>query len=392
LADEIKQAFIRRLGLKMGSRFSGGIQWLEKEKRFHFPNGSMMQVGYCGTKASDWEQYVGQQWDDIWFEQAEQWQEHIYDNLRSSNRRSTGNTTCDVRTLVTFNPGGIGSEWVRRRIVEPLSRDNGIKFFKSMVRENYATLERDPSYILRSLSKITDPILRQQWLEGDWDAKGNVFFQLSPPGHEKPGTVSEEDVPFYADWYGGVDWGRDKPFAYLIGATWRDNKGLRHLHIAAEVYVTHRELDEQAILALECERNLRLRHPHMHDVEQRWADWSTSNPIEGESTEQTRTKASVWRKYGFNTYASRRTARSSGWELLKYLIRHQILTISPDCVNLIREFKSAVKANGHEDIDQNRCEDHALDALRYMITNIFPLDFSAKTERSDYDLKRILNA
>ena len=386
MGEELKQSFFAPHGFPVGNRKSAGeVQYLEKDKRFVFPNGSMIQLGYC-LRPNDWEQHLGIQWDDIWFEQAEQFPERVFNRLGGSNRPS--NPECVPRMLLTFNPGGIGSEWIYRRIINETTRDRRVVWVKSVVRECAATLERDPGYILRSLATITDPVLRAQWLDGDWDALSGIFFRLEPDTEKRLGTLQNLMPPDYAEWYCGVDWGSKDPFACVWVVVWRDEKGLRHIHVAGEIYQRGLHLDQQAKVCLEKDDTLRREYPHMREIVKRLADPSTSNVMERESEEQSRSKASVWRNHGFITYPSFRYGRTSRWEFLRYLIHNRIMTISPDCVNLIREFKSAVSMQEKEDIDQDRCPDHALDALAYITGYLFGLNFRQQETEVPEELKR----
>jgi hypothetical protein len=393
MGEELKEAFFKPLGLPVGSRSKGEIQYLTGENRFLFPNGSMIQLGYC-KHANDWEQHLGLQWDDIWLEQAEQFPEDVLNKFRGSN--FPNNPKCNSRMLLTFNPGGIGSEWLERRVVNPLTRDRRTIFIKSRAMDATPVIVRDPGYILRSLMSITDPVLRAQWLDGDWDAQSGLMFRLIPEGHAKPATIREVTIPYWADWYGGVDWGEDKPFAYLVAAHWQEyDGGPRHIHVQAEHYQSGLMLDEQAEAALDLEARLKRRFPLMHNVDVRMADWKTGAVLERTSDEQTRSKVSVWANHGFVVYPSFKYGRGSGWQLIKYLLKHGILTIDPDCMALIKEIKGAVRKPGTEDIDQGRCADHALDALRYLICYLFGLDYSipdAEESRWDWNLRELARA
>lgn len=373
MGEELKAAFFRPHDIKLGSRRRNEVQYLEAENRFVLQNDSMIQLGFCRAPR-DWEKHLGVQWDTEWLEQAEQFTEYAYSRLSGSNRASTS-TPCCPRRLLTFNPGGIGAEWIERRIVDPCTRDRRTVFVEAHIRNSMATLERDPSYVLRSLMSITDPILRAQWLDGKWDAKSGIFFRLLPMIDGVPGTIQEMRVPYWADWYCGVDWGDSSPFACMYVAHWEDKAGKRHLHVGGEVYQAGLELDQQAERALEKEKDLNRNNPFMHKVKIRMAGWETGKSLEGESTEQTRSKASVWQKHGFITRPSYRYSRSSGWSLIKYLIRRRILTIDPDCMALIKEFKTAVRKDYAEDVDDKRCADHALDALRHITVYLFGLDY-----------------
>ena len=390
LGEEIKKGFIEPMGLPMGTLRRDQIQYDVKKFQFKFPNGSMLQLGFC-SKPNDYEQYVGTQWDSLWIEQAEHFQEKVFEQLGGSVRPSTNASAFQPRKLITFNPGGIGSEWLYRRIINPNTRDRDVIYAQSGVRNCYATLERDPGYILRELMKITDPVLREQWLNGNWDIKSGSYFRLMPD------TVREIRVPPKADWYGGGDWGRDKPFAYLMMAHWVEkvspfsNRGKMRVHVCKEVYQRYLELDEQAERALSAEQALEREYPNKRDFDMRYVDPSTSTPIPSKSTEQTRTVASVWADCGFHTYPSFRYSRVDRWELIKYLIKHGNLTIDPECTNLIREFRTAIYAKESEDLDQKKSDDHALDALAYPICAIFGLDFveAAPSEEEKFMLRMV---
>lgn len=389
IGKQMKRILMNMLGLPLGVQTQGRIAYLVKEKQFVFPNGSIIQIGYCKNE-SDYEIHVGTQWDTVWLEQAEQFPEIVFNQLKGSNRKSCM-TDCVPRFLLTFNPGGRGSAWVKKRIVEDKTRDRRVVFVKSLIRECLATLEQDPGYIIRSLLSITDPILQAQWLKGDWDAKAGSFFMLLPH------NTIVQTVPAWADWYGGVDWGRRAPFCYLMASHWQEkgdkygNCGKRHIHIAAEVYQKDLDLDIQAQRALEAEKKLRQTNPLMHDIDIRMADPSVFNVIEAESSEQTRSKADVWAKHGFNVYPSERYSRTARWELIRYLLRHGILTIDPEaCPNLKTEFQNAIFDKESEDLDQS-VGDHALDALAYVICYLFGLDYSEEQpEAGGYQNRTIL--
>lgn len=392
MGEELKAAFFEPHGFPVGLRSRGEIQWLAGENRFIIPNNCMIQLGYC-KRPNDWEQHLGLQWDDIWMEQAEQFPERVINRLKGSNRPN--NPACKSRFLLTFNPGGIGSEWLERRVVNPKTRDRRTIFVKSTVRDCYATLERDPGYILQKLQTITDPVLRAQWLEGDWDAQSGLYFRLQSDHDETGPTIREVKVPYYADWYAGVDWGEGHgKFAVVYVAHWQESNRLgevigRHLHVGAEVYEGGLHLDQQAERALAKEKEIRRKYPFFHGVDQRMADPSTGKVIEAESTDQARSKASVWEAHGFDTYPAFRYSPTSGWCLIKYLMRKGILTIDPECFALIKEFRGAIRKEDSEDIDKNRCPNHALDALRYITGYLFDMDYSEEPdEETRFEMAR----
>ena len=391
IGDEIKYAVIQRLGFPMGTRASGGVSYLEKEGQFIWPNGSFIQIAYC-RRMSDLDQYTGEQWDIIWIEQAEQFTWKIIEKLRGSNRRSTGNKTFRPVMLLTFNPGGIGAQSIKKHIVNPATRDRGVRYFHAPIQTNTVMLERNPEYPLHSLLSISDPVLRQQWWDGNYDVQGNLFFQMQEPTKDgsKQGTICEIPIRADATWWGGVDWGgsgpSSAPFAYLIVVDFVDEVGNRSIHVRGEVYQAGLHEDEQAQRSLERDLEMRREYPFRHDIEVRYACWSTGSALEGESTQQTKTVTDIWIKHGFMTFPSERKSRSSGFAIIKYLMRKRILTIHPDCVNLISEIQGAVKKDGVEDVDEDKCPDHALEALRNVLQNVYQMEYTDDV-KDDYNLK-----
>jgi hypothetical protein len=377
MGEELRTAFFEPNGFPVGLRRKGQIQFLVNEKRIVFPNGSMIQLGYCKSP-EDALQHLGLQWEDIWIEQAEQFTEKIYDLLRGSNRPN--NTNCDARTLLTFNPGGIGTPWLNRRIVNDRTRDRRVLFVRSDVRDCIATLVRDPSYIQRTLLSIADPVLREQWLGGNFDIFSNEYFHLVPETEQWPGTVQEIEPPRWAQWYCGVDWGHGSPFACLWSAHWKDRDGRNHLHICGEVYQSGLDQDQQAYKALEYERTLQIKFPSMHAPRVRLACWSTANRNATVSTNQSWSTLLAWNEYGFYCQAAPKLERVPGWQVLRRLMRNKVLTIDPACMALISEIKGAQREELGEDIDDKKCPDHALDALRNKICYLFGLNYRAEPE------------
>ena len=392
IGDEIKNKVLTPLGIKIGNRqMKGHVQYLAGDNQFRFPNGSMIQLGYCRL-ADDWEKHLGLQWDDIWIEQAEQHPERVYERLKGSN--FPNNIAIDPRMYLTFNPGGIGAEWLERRIVNPATRDRRVHFVKSDIRKAYATLELFPSYILKNLMSITDPVLRAQWLDGDWDAQSGLMFRLMGEKHETGPTVREMEVPYWADWYGGADWGEDGPFAFLCAAMWQDSDrygklGKRHIHFVGECYERGLQPDLQAERVVAKLADLKRTYPRLHIIDT-YADPSTGNPRPTMTTEQTWSTAMMWDAHGFPTRPSFRYAPLDGWNLIKYLIRKGTMTIDPSCHNFIKEIRNAVREPESERINKSICRADALDCARYILCNQFGVDYSEEPdEETRWEMARV---
>lgn len=355
--------------------------WLQNERLFRFPRtGSEIHLGYI-TREQDYEIYQGLEYGFIALEEAVQHTAAAWDAV-SGSRRSKSPTMKPKRWL-TCNPGGIGQQWVKDRFVNPRTRWPGHMWVKSTIRDCPATIAANPDYVSGILLK--QPAWRvRQWLEGDWDSQAGSYFDMDI------GTVIADDIviPKYAEWYGGVDWGWNAPFATVWIATWKeyipDSSGIRftevdRAHVVDEVYDKGLYLDEQAQRVHEVEAVLEQRYRMLPDQCVYYGDWSIGQAIEGERETQGRTKARVWSDHGFHVSPVRRHSRVAGWQLLREMMKARVLTISPKCQALLNELTSAVyedpDAGDDEDMAKD-CADHALDALRYAIVSVYGLDYA----------------
>jgi phage terminase large subunit len=359
-------------------------RWLASDRLFRFHNGAELHLGFCASE-EDYERYQGVQYDRIGFEEATQHTELSWDLIGGSNRPN--NPDCRPRRWVTCNPGGIGHEWVRRRFVDPLTRRDGYLWIPSTLFDNPAMLLQDPGYAKRVLDPLPE-WKRRQWKEGDWDAVPEQYWSVAPDNILE---ISPTDLPRQADWYAGVDWGKAKPFAVIYVARWQDwvQREVRgrqvweardRAHAYAEVYKAGLDLDEQAALAKETEKTLPLNGKQVLY----YADPATGKETENISTNAGATIRSTWAVYDFIAHPARTNARVPGWNLIKLLLRHRILTISPRCAALLSEMRqhTAEGAPGpptSEDLQQSSdVPDHATDALRYCIVSTFGLGYEVE--------------
>lgn len=266
-----------------------------------------------------------------------------------------------------------GNSWVKESIKE--SHDPNIIFIPARPMDNMALLENDPGYIDRELTPLPE-WQRRQWRDGDWDAGSGQYFNFNRE------QVREMVIPHYASWYGGVDWGRSAPFCCLFIAAWEEPySGEHHVHVRSEIYKRNLEIDEQAQAVIRREKDLIDSGELNAERVTYYADPAVGKPMEGEREEQGRTIRNTWQKYGFKVLPARTNVRVTGWELVKMLMKHGILTINPSCKALLTEILGAIYEgtdNGGEptgeDISVN-VPDHALDAIRYFAVSKFGVRF-----------------
>lgn len=175
-----------------------------QEKCFFFPNGSIIELGYCASE-SDVLQYQGQEYDIIFIDEATQFTEFQFETLTASNR---GATPFPKRMYLTCNPGGIGHEWVKRLFVSKRYKENEDKdkydFIPATVFDNRVLMENDPEYV-ESLNNLSDG-LREAWRDGNWDMHaGRYFNEFDRNIH----VVEPFKIPDWWKRYCAIDYGLD---------------------------------------------------------------------------------------------------------------------------------------------------------------------------------------
>lgn len=196
-----------------------GGTWQEQKKRATFPNGGVLQFGFCQTYREVL-QYQGQQFGWIGYDElglvAE---ERVWTYLISRNR---GIGKLPKRMRASANPGGVGHHWIKRRFIATCAPDgtaydyklpNGQRatrgFIQSFLKDNKALVENDPEYADR-LEMLPD--LEKRWLkDGDWNAgAGAALTELARERH----LVKPYVIPSHHRWFGAFDWGYNHPFSF----------------------------------------------------------------------------------------------------------------------------------------------------------------------------------
>lgn len=201
----------------------GGLDVRMKDggRIFEFPSGARIQFGYIQHDADKYK-FQSAEYQFVGFDELTQFQEAIYTYLFSRVRRpqvsclncqtavrrgpdgawhhskrgqkcpngifpdpkvidqyppaeNSGISVFNVplRMRSATNPGGVGHDWVRRRFVDPKTREKSSIFVPASLRDN-PSLDQD-SYI-ENLQHLS-PADRMRLLEGDWEVaeKGDIF-------------------------------------------------------------------------------------------------------------------------------------------------------------------------------------------------------------------------
>lgn len=149
------------------------VEWRELQRQWTFPSGATITFGHLG-RDDDVYQYQGSRLQYIGIDELTQHTEWRYRYLfsRLSRPESGPLSQVPLRMRGFTNPGGRGHEWVRKRFVDPLTREPGSVFVPARVEDNPT---EDQAAYIKSLSFL-DPVTRAQLLSGNWDiVAGNMF-------------------------------------------------------------------------------------------------------------------------------------------------------------------------------------------------------------------------
>lgn len=343
-----------------------------------WPSGAKFRLGHLKNKKS-YESYLGHEYQRELIEELTQiGAEDHYVKILGSCRSTVDGLKPQV--FNTTNPPGIGHLWVKNRFVDPapfdtpFEGDDGRKkiYIPATIDDNPILMEKDPGYLafLEGLKK-TDPDLYRAWRHGDWDVMAGQYFKtfrrsshVVDPFMPRPNLVK----------YGGIDWGRANPFAFLAGAlekvTYLDNDlneyKFNRIWIYRELYGIEKEPKEWAEMIKKAVK--------LNEFQFIKADPAIFHKLDDGS----RSIAKQFLENGVNLQPANND-RIGGWEVVKNWLSIApdglpYLMISEGCNNLVRTLPAQVHdENNPEDLDTDG-EDHACDGLRYMLVHIKWID------------------
>lgn len=334
----------------------GVAKYSKQEKCFHFPNGSLLELGYCASE-SDVLQYQGQEYDVIFIDEATQFTEYQFETLTACLR---GANSFPKRMYLTCNPGGVGHEWVKRLFISKRYKEtenaDDYTFIPATVFDNKALLENDPGYV-RMLDNLSDG-LRQAWRDGNWDMlAGQYFSEFDRSIH----VVEPFVVPEHWKRYRTIDYGLDCLACLWIAVDERGNYYVYREYAEEDKVISAGSADITALS--EGEDILYTVAP-----DDLWA----------RSQETAKSKADIFRENGLTLLKGNRN-REAGWlavkELLTVKANESRLKIFKNCVGLI-ECLPALQRDAKRPTDcmtEPHHITHLPDALRYFcLQYIYP--------------------
>ncbi len=140
--------------------------WSPMNHTWTFPSTARVAFGYLKTEQDKF-RYQSSEFQCICFDEVTQFFESQYRYLFSRLRRLEASPApVPLRMRGASNPGNVGHDWVKRRLIEEAPR-YGRVFIPAKLDDN-PNLDR--AEYIKNLNEL-DPITRKQYLEGDWSAK-----------------------------------------------------------------------------------------------------------------------------------------------------------------------------------------------------------------------------
>lgn len=153
----------------------GEVKWSDKDKKFTFPSGATLKLGYLETDADKY-QYQGAVYQYIGIDECTQIVPSGYTYLFSRLRKAAG-MPVPLRYRATANPGGEHHDYYYNRFFTEEAREKGRVFMGATLDDNPYL---DQESYRESLSELT-PLEQEQLLKGNWEAReaGGMFDRVS---------------------------------------------------------------------------------------------------------------------------------------------------------------------------------------------------------------------
>lgn len=408
---ELRRSLIIRTQVRYAQlKAKAQLRSVDNMKAWWYENGSIIEYGYC-ARDEDVSQFMSAEYDFIAFDEATQFSPYQMLMISGRLRTSRKMAAAGVRTHVMFatNPGDKGHQFLYSMLVTPTHYgkkavvydvSNGFEN-PDIVRsvdlpddlDELAALEIDhdpdnhlvvafvPSTVVdnpfidptyrKHLSMLPE-VERRQKLLGDWDTfTGQYFGEFDRSRH----VIEPFAIPETWQRFRGIDFGTANPFCCLWGAL---DPSDNTMYIYREAYQKNLTTAEQARLV---KRLSVMENGRAETFSATVIDPSTFSNVAGLGT----TVASQYNNQGV-VVTKAKNQRVGGWQnVRRYLMAHPVdgevkVKIFRNCENLIRTIPLMRHDQGNpEDLD-SRDEDHAVDALRYLL-GCRPYELSRKDKK-----------
>jgi len=356
----LKCLFLRQTGMAAKESFDdlvdkvilGHIPFKRTGFVLTFENKSRILLGGF-RDVNDIDKYIGIEYDLMIVEELDQLTEEKYTKLRGSLRTSKSNWR--PRIYTSFNPGGIGHAFVKKRYILPFRerRQKETRFIGSTYKSNPYLNQEYVEYL-----EGLEGDLGKAWREGDWDLfKGQVFSEWRNLKH----VIEEPDYPLELCYkVVGFDWGYNNPgCAFWIAFTpdvraygyrelYQSGKNPQEWANQMKIFLQVEKVNE-VVLPHDCFSHLGGNETIATIFEETWKDLGENRPF-------------VVRGNTMGTVAVKN----------RITIFHQYLRDAPDgkpyfqvlsrCTNLIRTLPELIYSKINVEMIDKSGEDHSFDS------------------------------
>lgn len=341
----------------------GVAVYKESTKEFCFSNGSRIKLGYLDSEG-DVLQYQGQAYEVIGMEEATQFTYFQFTCLTECNRYS-GNmkTPFKPRMYFTCNPGGVGSDWVKRLFIDRAYRTgenpDDYHFIKSLVYDNVYLMSHDPGYV-KTLEALPE-VRKKAMLYGDWNAFEGMFFtEFDESIHVvKPFEIPSGWVKFRA-----LDYGLD-----MTACLWLAVSPEKHIFV-------YRELCRPNLILSEAAKEI-----NTHTLPAERVRYTVASPdLWNRRQDSGKSGVEIMAQAGLGGLRKADSSRIPGWRVVREYLKAgggegARLKIFSTCQNLIR---CLPLLTFDKDVPEDACDQpheitHSPEALRYALMSRQPV-------------------
>jgi len=362
--DGLKGLFLRQTGKAAREAFEDLIEkvfmgrveydYNRSNNVLTFSNHSRIVLGGF-ENANDIDKYIGIEYDFIAIEELNQLTKEKVEKLLGSMRTSKPNWR--PRLYASFNPGGVGHQWVKERFISPYREimEKKTRFFPSTYKDNPYLNQEYIDY----LNSLTGD-LGKAWREGDWDLfAGQYFSEWRANIHVCAPFIIQPDWKKIIS----IDYGYSAPSAVYWIAINPD----RTAYLYRELYITEKTFSDLA-------KEIISMTPDSEDIRYWVADpsiWAKKgDELSGAEKMEAKYKDL---KHKTLLLMKGNNDRLNGWgvvrEYLKPFEKEGKLTARLQVFNVCTKFIETFPALIHdkvrvEDLNSDG-EDHAADSVRY---------------------------
>ena len=334
-----------------------GCKFREVEKLWNFPSGAKIEFGFLERDA-DVYRYQGQAYSWIGFDEITHLPTEFGWNYLASRLRTTDPEIVPYLRC-TANPGGVGAHWVKKRYVDPNEPNKAFEGSDGLTRKFIPARLDDNPYLAEDgryeqMLKALPAVQRKQLLEGNWDiTEGAAFAEFDPDFH----VIPPFQIPVGWERVKGIDYGYASESACVWGAI---DPSDRTLIIYRELYQKNLTGVDLAQLITQMEIEDPFSVAGVLDTAA-WNRTGTTGPTVGETLVRA----------GHKLRRADKNRIQGKIQIHEYLKVQQSgrprIQLFNTCPNLIRELQSIpLDRSNPEDVDTH-AQDHAYDALRYLI-------------------------